>query len=380
MPVVSAVTDDGHNTDSGLAILRGALQGRGQPGVEQVRGEAGGYLDPAVLRALSAPLIAGFMVAAAVFRGQVNDAVLDPLGAVLRTLAFAFAVRALLLLAAWWRQRARAGRAAEQALAWSEHGILFRDGQSEVFAARSEVVGIDLREERRTPWGRQRARPLWITLRSEGAPRYIELPANVCRNSELLHARLSRWWAEPEPEDAADEAPSAPGVDGHAIYQRAVAGELPPGATAVREGQRWLRRGPYGALLVAFFVLDLLRSVGGGQGWPMAAGALALCAAVPAGWWLWMRRRARPRGGLAMLLTPAQLLVWGTGSVVELPWHELGEVEVESRNQWSPFVGAYPVQQLVLTTTAGEALRFDADLLSVPPEVVGALCRGYRRG
>ena len=108
--------------------------------------------------------------------------------------------------------------------------------------------------------------------------------------------------------------------------------------------------------------------------------ALALALGFIAEWFVWMGRRRATRLGIAMLLTPEELLVRGGAGVMSVPWPQLSELTVQTSPRWSPFVGTYPARALQLNTQEGQRLVFDESFLGVPAEVVALLCRAYRGG
>jgi hypothetical protein len=91
-----------------------------------------------------------------------------------------------------------------------------------------------------------------------------------------------------------------------------------------------------------------------------------------------MGRRRATRLGIAMLITPEELLVRGRGGVLGVPWPQLQAAQVSARMAWSPFLGSFSVRTLVVTTTHGEVMSFDAGFLGVPPEVLAAVLDSQR--
>jgi hypothetical protein len=128
------------------------------------------------------------------------------------------------------------------------------------------------------------------------------------------------------------------------------------------------------------FALDALWSAGPLRARIVSPALLScvLALALLAGWFVWMGRRRATRLGIAMLITPEELLVRGRGGVLGVPWSQLQAAQVAARMVWSPFVGSFSVRTLLITTTHGELLSFDAGFLGVPPEVLAAVLESYR--
>jgi hypothetical protein len=99
-----------------------------------------------------------------------------------------------------------------------------------------------------------------------------------------------------------------------------------------------------------------------------------------AGWLVWMGRRRATRLGIAMLLTPEELIVRGPGGAVGAPWGQLAGTAVVTRLGWSPFFGSFTARSLSLGDPHGTHLTIDAGFLGVPAEVLAALVEAYRAG
>ena len=364
---------------SWVAELRDAAQGRARPGVEVVRGERPGLLASGAIQALTGVILAAFVIAAAFFRAQVAPLSFDLLALLLRTAALAFTVRALIVVFAFARQLARGRDARAHMLAWSAAGILERMGARERWASREDVLAVVAREPTRSRAALSGSRPVFLVLRPQTRVEHWELPEHLAL-PELLVARLTRWLTSAPGAAVSTETPAPPTIDPSYRYQRAAEGKPQAGELVVPEGTGYRARAPYTALLGLVFALDALRVAG-----PLRARLIpALFAAVVlslgflAGWFLWMRRRRSTRLGIAMLLTPEELLVRGAHGVVSVPWPQLASVRVRSGLAWSPFVGSFAVRGLDLETVEGTRLTFDAGFLGVPIEPLCALLEAYR--
>ena len=359
-----------------LASLREGLAGRAPVGVEIARGVRPPLLAADAVHALTSVMFAALIVAAAIFRAQLGSSSFDLIALLLRTAGVAFTIRALSALARWGGRIVRHREAEQHSLAWSEQGMCWRGPHGEQWAERSELVGFALPEERSRAGAS--LKPLYVVLSPRGRPRHWALPPYFASSADILHARLSRTFG---PTSRGAE-PAPPRTDPEARYLAAARGTAVPGDVVVPEGTGYRLRAPYGVLLALLFVADAVYSAG-----PLrprllpAAGAAALIAVgALLGWFAWMRKRRATRLGIALLLTPEELLIRGSHGVVSLPWTQLARAEVQSRLAWSPFVGSYSVRVLRLEGVDGSSVPFDSAFLGVPAEVVAALVEAYREG
>lgn len=361
--------------------LEEALSGRGGQGIEVVRGARPSLLDAQAARALSAPFLAAFMIAAAVLRMQIVTTSLDLLTLLLRTAAFAFCLRALILLVRFAGQLSKDLKASEHSLAFSREGLLWRSPQGERFVARDQVLSLSVPEARASRFLPDSHLPLLLIKRPGPEGFHWSIPAYFAASSEILAARLSRVW---ELDTKVQEAspPPPPTQAPQARYMRAVEGKAPASEAVIPEGHGYRLRGPYGVLLGIVFALDALLTASSHRALLLQPVLLSclLALTLPGIWLFVMSRRAAVRLGIAMLLTPEELIVRGKQGVVSVPWNQLGEVSLTLRELWSPFVGGYTVKTLHMTTHEGTFMSFDGGFLGVPPEVVLELCSAYRKG
>lgn len=371
------------NATEGGAVRRAleeALAGRGSQGIEVIRGTRPALLDVQAAKALSAPFLAAFMIAAAVLRMQIATTSLDLLTLLLRTAAFAFSLRALILLVRFGMRLAKDVKAPEHRLAFSRDGLLWQRPEGTRFIPRGHVVALCVPEAKSSRLLSESYLPLLLVKRPNGQGLYESLPPYFAASSDILAARLSRAlgldteaeaFPPPPPHDAAQER-----------YMRAVDGKAGPGETVVPEGRGYRLRGPYGVLLGVVFAVDALITATSHRAQLLQPVLLSciLALVLPGAWLFVMSRRASVRLGIAMLLTPEELIVRGKQGVVSVPWNQLGDVTLKLREMWSPFVGGYTVKTLLITTHEGAFMSFDGGFLGVPPEVVLELCAAYRKG
>ncbi|HEY6877135.1 MAG TPA: hypothetical protein VI299_03910 [Polyangiales bacterium] len=355
------------------APLREAAAGRAVPGVEVVRGSPPGLLGADAIHALTSLMMAALVIAATVLRTGLAHPSFDLILLLLRTASVAFVLRAAIAIALWARRVATDARAHEHVLAWSDEGLLYvRPHAREQFIARTDVLALVVPEQL-AQRGARSLRPLYVVGRP---PHSVCLPPYFAVDSELLAARLRRWCGA-LPERAADFAPPAEGPEDR--YTRAARGKLHDGEVPVPEGVGYRLRAPYGVLLALLFVIDAVR-VAGPRLYPAAFASALLGPCALLGWFMWMRRRRATRLGMAMLLTPEELLVRGPHGAVSLPWPQLASVEVVARQAWSPFVGRFLVRSLWFHARDGTTMLFDAAFLGWPPEIIAAQAEGYRTG
>jgi hypothetical protein len=362
-----------------LAVLRRAVRGTASPGIEVARGARPGFLSGDAVHALISTLLAALVLAAAVLRGTLSAGQFDLIALLLRTASVAFALRAAIAIAAVVRRTIRDRAAESHALAWSSEGLLESRPEGERWVAREDVLGFALPDERPVRGASSSRRPLYVVLTPEQAPRYWTLPPYYAASSEILQARLLRWLGTREAA-LPELAPPVSAPDER--YLRAAEGRLAPGEVAVPEGFGYRLRAPYGALLALVFVGDALLQAGTERARLLAPAGLAL-ALVPialAVWFSWLRSRRAARLGLALLLTPEELLVRGKHGVASVPWTQLASVDVTARLAWSPFVGSYLVRMLSFQALDGSLIPFDESFLGVPADVIAVLAKAYRSG
>jgi hypothetical protein len=220
---------------------------------------------------------------------------------------------------------------------------------------------------------------VWLLLRGEPGPRALALPPVFDTDEGALAERLMR---ELTPgADAGQKHPESPPGLPSVRYDEAARGACSPGALPLRHGLRWARRGPYAALLFAITLGSrLLSAPGSFEVGPLFSGLLLVCVAVPALWLLSVRRAILPRKGLALLLTPEEVLLRTRGGVVRTPYAELRGVQLTRSGSWTLLEGSRPLQKLLLERGDDLPIRFDASFFRWPAEVVQASIEAYRRG
>jgi hypothetical protein len=339
-------------------------------------------LDANGARALLSPFFAGFMWAAVVFRETQSHSSLDPLALLLRVLALAMTARALGVL---WRfahklrfllQWRRYG------LVVTGEGLLFRAPDRDVVVPRADV--LDVREQHAVAGASRSshsAAEVYVVTHPSSGRSHVTLPAVFTASPRVLAERLMRWrgqGGEPTalPEESPEPLPSK-------LWERSAAGEVLPGVVVVKHGNSWMKRGPYASMLLGIAVLD------GFVRLPTQAAqsinpvpALLLAAAlviVPAAWYLFTRASLRARKGVALVLSPQDLLSRGRGGVIRAPWSEVSKVELLARSTWSLLQGAHTSRTLLVRRKRESSVECAETFMETPIEVVAALCDAYRK-
>ena len=353
-----------------------ATPGKGE---EVLLGRLPPILEGDGVRGLLAPMVAAIAWAGAAFREMVTGPV-DPLALLMRLLAIGLTVRALLLFASLLGRLSLALRARRARLVLTPDGLYARLPSGEHAMARPEILAATERGSWQQRSGRRFA-PVYVVGSSE-APLFIALPPIFEDTPGILAERIMRWLGPKEgPEDPAFPEPKGLASK---TYDEAAQGIREPGVIVVKHGDRWLRRGPYASLLLAVAVVDgwfrAADDLHEAFGPWMVALAVAFAVVVPAGWTAFMRREIAPRRGLAMVITPAELLLRTRAGVLRTRWQRLLRSTIDEKNAWSVLEGFHRSRSLVLKRREDDPIRYEEAFLGVPAEVAQVLLDAYRRG
>jgi hypothetical protein len=340
-------------------------------------------LDANGVRALLSPFIAAFLWAATLFRETQVHHALDPLSLLFRVLALALSVRALRLLielSAKLRVRLAAAR---YALALTPEGLLFRSPDGDVVVPREHVLDVRARGD----WAGKSARrwaDVYVVTHPDSTRFYLALPPLFERTPGILAETLMRWRGAPADVPPADTESPEPEPLATKLWERAARREPTPGVVAIRHGSAWLQRGPYASVLLGIAMLDgFLRMPAESRALLSQGPAQLLAAAlvcIPLGWIVFTRASLASRQGLAMVLTPAELLVRSRAGLQRIAWSNVTRSEVQARTTWSILQGAHEARALVVHRKDAPAIQCSEAFVSTPVEVIAALCDAYRKG
>jgi hypothetical protein len=368
--------------------------GQSSGDVRVIQAGAPPVLDVVGRRALTAPLLAGFMWAAVVFRTTVDQterAGLDPIGLIFRLLALALTVRTLILCVQLWpRVRAWLDKS-RYALVLTDEGLLLRTPVTDYPVAKDDIIDI----QEHGAWGDHSGRRwafVYLITRPDSGRAYLALPPLFEATPGVLAERLMRWrGARPTPREDFDGAARQSNALPSKLFDQAAAGESLPGSVVIRHGNAYLRRGPYATVLLGLAVLTDWATLppaaraGGDMLAPAVIGFSLLL--VPAIWFLMMKRDLKPRKGLALVLTPSEMLMRTRAGVHRVAWKEIQKLEIASKTGWSVLLGPHPQRTLVIRRKPSQAgseedntITYVEEFLGAPAEVVVSLCDGYRKG
>lgn len=340
-------------------------------------------LDAEGVKAVVAPLFAAIFWGAAIFREMVGGTPLDPIAVVLRLLALGMTLRVLFLGAEMLRRFGVWAQTKAYGLAISDEGLMFRTPEADYAVAKADVIGVSERGRWQERGAGRRWSEVYVVLDPEasGGRTHLALPPVFEDTPGLLAERLMRWRGplpEAEPTDA------KPADLASRLYDDAVKGDVPAGVLAIRHDRQWLRKAPYAPVLAGVVAIEALVR-GGSAVWqaiePWMGGLLVLALlAVPARW-LWQTgREVKPRKGLGLVMTPAEVLIRTRAGMLRVRWRELAQVNLDAKKKWSVLEGAHAARQLVLLRTTAPVIRYDEPYLGLPIEVAKLLLDAYRSG
>jgi hypothetical protein len=367
-------------TTSWIDQAEAAMRGEPAPDIELYPGERAALFDAQARSAMLAPFMASFLWAAVIFRERLTHP-LDPIALLLRLLALALSVRALILGVRFLRRLRVSLAHSRYALAFAEDGLLLRTPVADFALPKTDI--IDIRQ--RGAWQDRGSNEgdVYVITRPDSGRTYVALPPLFARSPGVLAERLMRWRGAVQPPE--QPIPREPAELPSKLFDAAATGAREPGTAVITQPRGYLiQRAPYATVLLGVTVLDgflrlpvpLRAHVSSSVGL-----IVALCLGmVPLAYIVLERARVTPSKGIALLLTPAELLTRTRAGVRRLRFADLMRVEIHARKVWSILRGPHETRAVVLLLKDGEAVRYDEAGLSVPAEVVAALCDAYRKG
>lgn len=349
-------------------------------GWERLSGQRPPVLEGDGVRALLAPMLAVVSWLGAGFRELVAGTAIDPLAIFMRVLAVGLTARALLLGIELAKRLAIASRASRSALVLAPDGLYFTDGARQVVMERASIVSV----LEAGHWQTRRSGRRWgevFVVGSSAERLYLALPPIFEHSPGVLAERLMRWLG-PQPYDEERVFPEPAGLASK-VYDDASRGIVSEGTLVVPHGRGWMRRGPYATVLLGIVLIEGLLRLGvalPADLWPFALGATILAVLFPLGWWWTTRREIAVRKGIALVLTPAELLLRTRQGVHRARWSRLQRVSIDTRRAFSVLDGLHEAKTLVLKRKDEPPIRYDEAFLGLPAEVAQALLDAYRTG
>jgi hypothetical protein len=352
------------------AVLDGTTADPTAAGVELLPGRPPPILDAYGRRALLAPLLAAFMIAAGSFLEQ-QKGPLDPGGLVLRLLALALVLRSIVLWVPLIGRIRTHLHHRRYKLALTEAGLLLRTPQCDIAVEKCDIVDVceqlTARAERGPRWSL-----VFLVTRPQSGRLYVSIPPVFASTPGLLVEQLTAWSSA----DVAAEAAALADVE-----VRSSAGES--GATIP-----WRRalpaRGPYATMLLGIVLLLGYLRMPEAMRAPLTtlvASVVVACVVVlPLAWLVSRRIRTGPRKGAALRLSTSEVIVSTRRGPEHIRWREVTKVEAQVSVLWSLLEGVHEVRALVLRRFGVDTLRRTDETLDTPIEVVSRLCEGYRTG
>jgi len=305
-----------------------------------------GRASPRLLPILAWILLGAGMVAVAMWR-ELGTSPLDPMAMLGRLLGGAALLRALVMLL---ELRGATGRV----------GLVLGDDALSGDAALPRDALLDAVQ---TPRG------LYLVHLPRGGRCVTTLPPALdARDLDAL-----REWASAQrpPAEEPSKRPSE-------LYVALARGEAPEGAAAFRLGRRWWKRAPIAALLFCeVFIEGVLRHPAELSLGPVLYVAATFAVLIPSAWLYRTRSALAGRRGVALALTPAELLFGRRGGVERARWSEVNAVRITSHRAWSLLEGVALFRRVVIDRDEG-ALVVDEAHLEVDAEALVATLDAYR--
>ncbi|HJL32437.1 MAG TPA: hypothetical protein RMI62_25345, partial [Polyangiaceae bacterium LLY-WYZ-15_(1-7)] len=258
----------------------------------------------------------------AAWRELATGSPMDRLAIPLRFLTLVLLVRGLAGLRLLLRRIRLRGAARGHRLELGDDALVWTRPEGALRVSKESIAGI-------VPPAEDGAHaPVHLLVTPEDGDALVRLPP-VFGPPGALAEQLERWRGPVPAPDPLPERPLARAAS--PVYDAAAEGRPPEGGAVLRHGWGWLRRGPYAAVLFAVVFLEgTLRIPEGLELALLPKLAMAACALIPIGW-LWMTvREIAPRRGLAMVITPAEVLMRTQAGVLRAPFDRLDGVGIDA--------------------------------------------------
>lgn len=359
---------------------RSAAQGAPRSGFEVLRGSWPPVLDGDGVRGVFVPLLGVVAGLGAYFRMLLGHDGFDPIALILLVLSVGLLARGSILFVQLAERLRIAIRARKSALVLSKEGLFFTDGQHEQTIERTSIVSIlesGMWQSRR---GGNRWSPIYI-VGSTADALLLTLPPIFEEGSGVVAEKLMRWQGVRYlPEEVTHEAPAALASQ---VYDDASRGIVSEGTLVIRHGNGWLTRGPYASLVLAVAIglaMAALPNEARAAVWPLTLGAIAIAVIAPFLWIAMKRREISVRRGIAMVLTPAEVLMRTRAGVHRAAWPKLQRTSIDQKRAFSLLGGMHMAKILVLKRKDDTPIRYEEAYLGMPVEVAQVLIDAYRRG
>ncbi|MBN1653422.1 MAG: hypothetical protein JXA30_06565 [Deltaproteobacteria bacterium] len=333
------------------------------------------------VQAITSPVLAIFFWAVEILRENLSDHPLDPLALLLRLIALAFTLRAVLMGKMLW-SRFRAWSAYRRyGLALTDYGLVLRTPACDLVVDRNDIVGIREQGYVFRPRGR-RWRDVYVITRPQSGRHYLAIPPFFESTSTLLAEKLTRWLGVPS--HPTNPIHPKPGTSISGLYNKIASGERPEGITVIRNSSSWIKLGPYATVLLGVAILyGYLRLPvdAWGRISPLAPLVLVLTLVVVPSAWGWLTwQNIKPRRGIALLLTPAEMVMRAKQQLLRVRWSNLLRVDIDLKSVWSVLEGVNENKTLVILRRNEPEIRYREIFLDEPLEVVLVLIEAYRKG
>lgn len=356
--------------------------GRVTSGTDQLlRGRRPMVLDAEGVKAVLAPLLASFFWAAAFFRELVAGSSLDPVGMVLRFLALGLTLRVILLGGTLLRRVSVFLAVDRYGLVLTPGGLIYRAPSHDIVVPKEDIVGITLHGTGQEDSASRGWLEVYVVTDPTQGRTHIALPPVFEDSPRLLAQRLTRWRGTlPE----GRKITAKPADSASKVFDEAAKGILGEGTAVVHFGLGWVKTGPYALLLAGAVTVDALVR-GEAAVWDamepwMAGGLFVAFLAIPARW-LWItRREIVPRKGVAMVITPAEVIMRIPAGMLRARWKDLSKIGFDAKKKWSVLEGAHTLRLLVMTRNHAAPIRYEEPFLGIPVEVAQMVLDAYRTG